>query len=226
MRRLAEALVGARRRARRPGRAVHADVPRGRGRVARVRPCRRGAGADLLRLRGTGDPAAPRGLRREGRDLRRLVAAARAADRDGRDGRRGRRRPGAARVEPRRGRVAGRRRAPARHARPGRGRLRAPVPDRLHVGDHRHTEGRRPRPRRLPRLDRARGRLPDRCPPGRADPLRHRHGLDHGPVDRRRRRRRGRHGRPRGGRARLRPSTASGARWSRNASRCSASRPR
>ena len=39
-----------------------------------------------------------------------------------------------------------------------------------------------PRPGRLPRLDRARGRLPGRRAARRRDPLRHRHGLDHGPV--------------------------------------------
>ena len=53
--------------------------PGGRGRVARVRAHRRGAGADLLRLRGAGDRCAARGLRGEGRDLRRLVATGAAS---------------------------------------------------------------------------------------------------------------------------------------------------
>ena len=52
----------ARRRAGRPRRDLHADVPGGRRRVARVRARRRGAGADLLRLRGAGDRVAARGL--------------------------------------------------------------------------------------------------------------------------------------------------------------------
>ena len=54
------------------------------------------------------------------------------------------------------------RRGVARRAAAARGRRRAPVPARLHVGHDRPAEGRRPRPRRLPRLDRARGRLPGR----------------------------------------------------------------
>ena len=84
-----------------------------------------------------------------------------------------------------------------------RGRLGAPVPAHLHVRHDRPAEGRRPRPGRLPRLDRARGRLPGRRAPWRPHPLRHRHGLDHGPVDGGRRRRDGRDDRLRGGRARL-----------------------
>ena len=79
------------------------------------------------------------------------------------------------------------------------GRQRAPVPPHVHVGHDRSAEGRRPRAGRLPRLDRARGVLPGGRPPGRRDALRHRHGLDHGPVDARRRRRARGHGRLRGG---------------------------
>ena len=79
---LAEALVELGVGAGRPRRDLHADVPGGRRRVARVRAHRRRAGADLLRLRGAGDRVAARGLAGEGRDLRRLVAAPRQADRD------------------------------------------------------------------------------------------------------------------------------------------------
>ena len=60
---------------------------------------------------------------------------------------------------------------------------RAPVPARVHVRHHRTAEGRPARPRRVPDLDRARGRLPVGCPRRRPRPLRHRHGLDHGAVD-------------------------------------------
>ena len=99
----------ARRRAGRPRRHLHADVPRGRGRVARVRARRRRAGADLLRLRRARDRVAPRGFRREGRALRRLVAPPRQAHRDAADARRRRplRRRARGRVEPGDGRVAG-----------------------------------------------------------------------------------------------------------------------
>ena len=93
---------------------------------------------------------------------------------------------------------------------PARGRLRGAVPARVHVGHDGAPEGGAPRAGRLPRLDRARGRLPDRRQGGRPRALRHRHGLDHGPVDRRRRRRRRRDDRVRRGRARLagRPALA------------------
>src|SRR6266571_4080307 len=64
-------------------------------------------------------------------------------------------------------------------------------------------EARAPRPGRLSRLDRARGRLPDGCPSGRPDPLRDRHGLDHGALDGRRRDGRRRDDRVRRGCARL-----------------------
>ena len=64
------------------------------------------------------------------------------------------------------------------------GRLGAPVPAHLHLGHDRRAEGRAARAGRLPRLDRARGRLPGRRAARRRDPLRHRHGLDHGPVGR------------------------------------------
>ena len=66
---------------------------------------------------------------------------------------------------------------------------RAPVPPHLHLRHDRRAEGRRARAGRLPRLDRARGRLPGRRARGRRHALRDRHGLDHGPVDGRRRRR-------------------------------------
>ncbi len=65
------------------------------------------------------------------------------------------------------------------------------------------AEGDRPRPGRLPRLDRPRGRLPGRRAPRRHDSLLHGHGLDHGPVDRGRRRRHGCAARVHGRRARL-----------------------
>ena len=70
-----------------------------------------------------------------------------------------------------------------------RGRGRAPLPARVHVRHDRQAEGRAARARRLPALDRPRGGLPVRHPRGRPRPLLHRHGLDHGPVDGRRRRR-------------------------------------
>ena len=59
-------------------------------------------------------------------------------------------------------------------------------------------------------VDRARGRVPDERQAGRPHPLRDRHGLDHGPVDGRRRRRVRSDRRLRGGRARLsgRPALA------------------
>ena len=66
------------------------------------------------------------------------------------------------------------------------------------------------RPGRLPRLHRPRARLPGRRTPRRRHPLRHGHGLDHGPVDRRRRRRDGSEARLRRRRSRLpgRPALA------------------
>ncbi len=85
----------------------------------------------------------------------------------------------------------------------GAGRLGDAVPPHLHIRHDRHAERRRARPGRLPRLDRPRGRVPGRRARGRRRPLRDRHGLDHGPVDRRRRRRGRRDDRLRGGRARL-----------------------
>ncbi len=179
----------ARGRRRRPRRDLHADVA-GRGdRRARVRARRRDPRADLLRLRGACDRVAARGLAGEGRDLRRLVTAARKADRDGRDAHRGG--PACARARDRvaagRARMAGARDTAAGHARPGRGRLRGAVSARVHVGDDRSPERREPRHRGLPRLDRARGRLPGRREARRPGSLRNGHGLDHGPVDGRRR---------------------------------------
>ncbi len=106
-------------------------------------------------------------------------------------------RGGAARVADRRARrrvVAGRSEL-GRRARPGRaaaarGRGGASVPARVHVRDDGAPEGRTARARRLPALDRPRGRLPGRHPRRRPRPLRNRHGLDHGAVDGGRRRRR------------------------------------
>ena len=83
----------ARRRAGRPRRDLHADVPGSCGRVARVRARRGRPGAGLLRVRRAGRAPAARGVGGEGRDLRRLVNAPGPADGDARDPRRGRRRP-------------------------------------------------------------------------------------------------------------------------------------
>ena len=194
------------RRARgRPRRDLHADVPRGRRRVACVRARRGRAGADLLRLRRPRDRVAARGLAGEGRALRGLVAAARQARRDARDARRGGplRRGARRRVEPDDRRVAGGRDEAAGHARAGRGRLGGALSARLHLGHHGQAEGSAARAGRLPRVDRPRGRVPDRREGRRPPPLRHRHGLDHGPVDGGGRRRRRRDDRVRRGRARL-----------------------
>ena len=122
-------------------------------------------------------------------EARRHVAGARARDRRA-VGRRGRRL--------------------SRHARAARGRSRASLPAHVHVRDDRETQGGAPRPGRLPGLDRARGVLPGRRRPGRRRPLLHRHGLDHGALDRRRLRGDGREPRLRGGSARLaaRPALA------------------
>ena len=93
---------------------------------------------------------------------------------------------------------------------PRRGRLGGSVPAGLHLGDDGQAEGRAARPGRLPRLDRAGDRLPDRREGGRPHPLLDGHGLDHGAVDGARRRRRRRDDRLRGGRSRLarRPAVA------------------
>ena len=79
-------------------------------------------------------------------------------------------------------------------------------------GHDRRAERDRARPGRLPRLDRARGLLPGRRQRGRRRPFRHGHGLDHGTVDGRRRRRARRDDRVRRRRARLagRPALAHG----------------
>ena len=195
----------ARRGAGRPRRDLHADVPRGRGRIARMRARRRGAGADLLRLRGARDRVAARGLRSEGRPLRRLVAAAREAHRDAADAgrRRSVRRRARRRVEPGERRVARARDAAARNAAAARGRLRGAVSARLHVRHDGEAEGSAARAGRLPRLDRAGGRVPERRQGRRPPPFRHRHGLDHGAVDARRRRRGRRGDRLRRGRSGL-----------------------
>ncbi len=204
--RLARRPRRARRRAGRPRGDLHADVPGGRDRVPRLRSHRRRAGADLLRLRRARRAGAPPGLRGGGRRHERLVAPARQTPRHARDGRRGGSRVpgrGARRdVEPRR-RFVGRHRARPGRAAAARGRLGAPLPPHLHLGDDREAEGRRPRPGRLPRLHRPRARLPGRRAHRRRHPLRHGHGLDHGPMDRRRGRRDGRQDRLRRGRARL-----------------------
>ena len=94
--------------------------------------------------------------------------------------------------------------------RAGGGRLGGAVPARVHLRHDRPAEGRAPRPGRLPRLGRARGGLPVGRPRRRPRPLRHRHGLDHGAVDRGRGRRGRGDRRLRGGRARLarRPALA------------------
>ena len=87
--RLAEQLVGARRRRRRPRRDLPADVAGGRGRLARDRAHRRRPGAGLLRLRRAGGRAAARGERGEGRDhAARVVAPRQAACRCSRSSRR------------------------------------------------------------------------------------------------------------------------------------------
>ena len=242
--RVAEGLVAPRRRAGRPRRDLHADVPRGRGRLARVRARGRDPGADLLRLRGAGGRAAAAGLRGEGRPLRRLVASPRQAPRHAarRWTRRSREAPSvehvAARGRADDGHVGRARRRLTGRAAAARGRLRDAVPPHLHVRDDRQAEGDRPRAGRLPRLDRARGRLPGRRAARRRHPLRDRHGLDHGPVDRRRRRRARRDARLRGGRAGLagRPALAhdrgasgsrsSAARRRSSARSCSTATPR
>ena len=80
-------------------------------------------------------------------------------------------------------------RARAGRAPAARGRLGASIPPRLYVGHDGPAEGRAARARRVPRLDRPRGGVPDRRQAGRPRPLRDGHGLDHGAVDGRRRRR-------------------------------------
>ena len=193
-----------RRRAGRPGGDLPAHEPGGRGRLARLRPRRRGAGAALLRLRGARRRAAPARLRGEGRHHRGLLVAARRASAHAGD--RGGGRPrgplGRARRHLGAGRGLGRaRRGEPRRAGAARGRRRASVPAHLHVRHDREAEGGPARPGRLPRLDRARGRLPGGRPSRGRAPLLHRHGLDHGPVGRRGRRRARLHARLRRGSA-------------------------
>ena len=116
-----------------------------------------------------------------------------------------------------------------RRARAARGRRRASVPARVHLRDDRPAQGRAARARRLPALDRARGRLPVRHPRRRPRPLRDRHGLDHGPLDGRRRGRARRLRRLHGGRARPagRPALAAGRGRARDdARRLADARPR
>ena len=110
------------------------------------------------------------------------------------------------------GRRVGRdRRREPRRAGSARGRQRAPVPAHVHLRHDGQAEGRPARPGRLPRLDRPRGRLPGRRPPRGRPPLLHGHGLDHGAVDGRRRRRARLHARLRRGGARPARPTGSGA---------------
>ena len=196
---------GARRvRGRRwgPGRDLPADVAGGAGRVACVRAHRRRAGADLLRLRGTGGGPAATGVGGEGGDHGALVDAPRARGAHARDPRGGAARGAERGARPRRA-VGRARRGLARRAAARGARLRGPLPPHVHVRDDRDAEGRRPRPGWLPRLDCARGLLPGRRRARRPDPLRDRHGLDHGPVDRRRGACDGLDARLRRGRARL-----------------------
>ena len=176
----------ARGRARRPGRHLPAHVPRGGGGLARVRAHRRDPDAALLRLRRAGRDAAAAGLGGQGRDHRGLLAPPRAPAADARDRRGGGRAGAVGRAHRHLGARLGLgrdRRGQPRRAAAARGGLRAPVPPHLHLGHDRQAEGRRARPGRLPRLHRARGRLPGRRAPGRRPPLRHGHGLDHGAVD-------------------------------------------
>ena len=185
------------RRSRRPCSDLPSDVSGGRRRFPRLRAHRRRAGADLLRLRRAGRRAAPRRLRGEGRDHRRELAAPRReipmlASLEGETRGANARARGARPV-----RRAARRLS--RRARASRSRLGAPVSAHVHIRHDRPSQGRIARPGRLPRLHRARGRLPGRRPSRRRHPLRHRHGLDHGPVDGGRRRRDGRHDRLRRG---------------------------
>ena len=199
----------ARRRAGRPRCDLPADVAGGGDRLARVRAHRRRPGAGLLRLRGAGGRPAAGRLRGEGRDHGALVAAPREDRADARDPRGGTAAGAGARARDRRA-VGRRGRRLSRYARAARGRSRASLPAHVHVRDDRETQGRAPRPGRLPGLDRARGVLPGRRRPRRRRPLLDRHGLDHGALDRRRLRGDGRESRLRGGSARLaaRPALA------------------
>ena len=100
-------------------------------------------------------------------DLRRRVAPPRRGARHDGDAERGERRARveSARLAPRRAAGQSARRGGRGDARAGRSaldRLGAAVPPRLHVGHDGPAEGGAPCPGRLPRLDRARGRVPDR----------------------------------------------------------------
>ena len=195
----------ARHRRRRRGRHLPAHVSGGRDRVTRLRAPRRRAGADLLRLRRAGDRDAARRRQREGpRHGRRLAATRRGGSDEADRGRRPRRRAfGRARrrlAAPRtrcaddagaRSLVGRARRRLAWPPATGRGRERGAVPHRVHIGHDGQAERRAPRPGLLPRVNRARGRVPGRPAARRPRPVRDRHGLDHGAVDRRRRRRGG-----------------------------------
>ena len=159
-------------------------------------PCR----CRLLGLRRSRGGAAAAAERGEGRDHADRVLAPRQGSADARDSRGGAARGSVGRA---RGARAVRARCLPRRAAGRAGRLGDPVPADLHIRHDRHAEGRRARAGGLPRLDRPRGRLPGRRPRGRRRPLRNRHGLDHGTVDRRRRRRARRDDRLRRGRAGL-----------------------
>ena len=206
----------ARRRAGRPRRDLPADVARGRRSPRTPAPT-------SARCRCRSSPASRRRRSRSGwsTPARRSAITARSSLRRGRSVpmleilEEARRRGARARARDRRA-VGRRGRRLPRHARAARGRLRASVPPHVHVRNDRETQGRAPRPGRLPGLDRARGLLPGGRAPRRRRPLLHRHGLDHGSLDRGRLRRHGRDPRLRGRGARLavRPAVAPGARRS------------
>ena len=161
----------ARRRAGRPRRAVPADVARGRrspptpARTSARSRCRSSPASALPRSRSAcGTPR----RRSSSPPTERCAAAAVPMKEIARRGRRGRALGRAWSSGAARGRADARADVvgptAAGELPPARGRLRAPVPARLHVGHDRQAEGRRPRARRLPRQDRAGGRLPGRRP--------------------------------------------------------------
>ena len=214
----------ARHRRGRRCRHVPADGTRGCDRIACVRAHRGGAGADLLRIRRPGGVVAARRRGREARPHRRRLVPAREARADEGGARRGaRRRPECrtrARLATSRRRlpdddgtrlVVGRRRGRAAGgARGSRRRKRGAVPPCLHVRHDGQAEGCAARPGQLPPVDRARDRIPGGSPRRRSRPLRDRHGLDHGPVDRGRRHGLRRDGRVHGGCAGPTRTTACG----------------
>ena len=108
----------------------------------------------------------------------------------------------------------GRARRPPEPRAPGSGaRLRDADDGDLHVRDDGPSQGRRPRPRRIPGEDRRGSGVPGRRPRRRPRHVGDGHGLDHGPVGRHRSGRGRRDARALGGSARLpRPRPAVGAR--------------